>query len=80
MDPNKILQAYVGRTQISRVETFAPWAKGGKVTVKRVGVFCNEYNELAFLCNGTDRHEIRTKNVNRCPLLNLSRRILKTCP
>jgi len=22
---------------------------------------CNGYNELAFLCNGTDRHEIRAK-------------------
>ena len=29
--------------------------------------------ELRF--NGTDRHEIRTKNVNRCPLFNLDRRI-----
>ena len=25
------------------------------------GIFCNESNELAFLCNGTDRHEIRAK-------------------
>jgi len=24
-----------------------------------VGVFCNGYNELAFLCNGTGWHEIR---------------------
>jgi len=32
--------------------------------------FCKEYNEVVFLCNGTDRHEIRAENVNRCPLLN----------
>jgi len=25
---NEILQAYVGRTQISRVKILAPWAKG----------------------------------------------------
>jgi len=39
--------------------------------------FCNWYNELVFLCNGTYRHELREKNVNRCPLLNPNRRILK---
>jgi len=27
---------------------------------------CNGYNELAFLCNETNRHEIRATNVNRC--------------
>jgi len=31
------------------------------MAVKTVGVFCSEYNELAFLRNGTDRHEIREK-------------------
>jgi len=35
----------------------------------------NGYSELAFLCNGTDRHKIRIKNVNRCPLLNFNGRI-----
>jgi len=34
---------------------------GPKMAVKWVGVFCNGYNELAFLCNGTDRHEIPAK-------------------
>jgi len=38
-----------------------------------MGVFCSGYNELAFLCNGTDWHEIREKNVNRCHVLNLNR-------
>jgi len=37
-------------------------------------------NELAFLCNGIDRHEIRAENVNRCALLNFNRRILKIFP
>jgi len=41
------------------------------MAVKRVRVFCNGYNELAFFCSGTDRHEI-VENVNRCPLLNLN--------
>jgi len=54
MNADKILQAYVGRTQISRIKILAPWAKG-QMVVKMVGVFCNGYNELAFLCNGTDR-------------------------
>jgi len=39
--------------------------------------FCSWYNELAFLCNGTYRHEIGTKNVNRSPLLDVNRRIMK---
>jgi len=38
-----------------------PGPKGREMAVNRVGVFCNRYNELAFLCNGTDRHEIREK-------------------
>jgi len=41
-----------------------------------VVVLCKGYNEVAFLCNGTNRHEIR-ENVNRCVLLNLSSGILK---
>ena len=46
------------------------------MAAKMVGVFSG-YSELVFLCNGTDRHEIQAKNVNRCPRLNLNRRILK---
>jgi len=69
-DSNKILQAYT-QTQIPRVKILAPSA------AKR-WVFCNGYNKVAVLYNGTDRHEIREKNVNRCALLNLNRRILKT--
>jgi len=42
--------------------------------------FRNGYSELAFLCNGTDGHEIRAKNVSRCHLLNLNRRIPKIFP
>ena len=38
-----------------------PGPKGHKMAVKSVGVFCNGCNELAFLCTGTDRHEIRAK-------------------
>jgi len=30
MDPDKILQAYVSRTQISRITILAPWAKGAQ--------------------------------------------------
>jgi len=46
----------------------APWAH--KVMAKR-WAFCNGYNEVVFLCNRTDQHEIR------CHLLNLNRRIPK---
>jgi len=63
-DPDKILQTYVGRAQISGVKVVVPWPKGCKMAVKRVEGFFNGYNELAFLCNGTngtDRHEFRTK-------------------
>jgi len=55
--------AYVGRTQISSVKILAPWSKW-----QRKGGFCNGYNELVFLCNGTHRHKIRDKTsigVNR---------------
>jgi len=31
------------------------------MAVEKVRVFCNGYSELACLCNGTDRHEIRGK-------------------
>jgi len=65
MDPDKILQAYVSRTQMSRVKTLAPWAKGVQNGGQKVHVFCNGYNELAFLCNGTDPYEIWAKIVNQ---------------
>ena len=57
-----MLQARVGRSQISRVKIFAPWAKKGlKMAVRRVAAFCNGYSEFTFLCNGTDQHEFRGK-------------------
>jgi len=61
-NPDKILQTYVGRTQISRVTILAPSDKGAQNSGEKVGVFCKVYNELAFLCNGTDRHETRAKS------------------
>jgi len=51
--PDKILQAYVGRTQISCVKILALWAKGRKMAVKWCELCCNGYNELAFVYNGT---------------------------
>jgi len=36
MDPDKILRAYVGETQIARVKILAPWAKGGKMVANKV--------------------------------------------
>jgi len=42
-----------------------PGPKWRKMAAKKVHVFCNGDNELAFLCNGTDQHEIPAKNVNR---------------
>jgi len=46
------------------------------MAAKKVGVFCNWYSELAFLCNGTDQHEIWAKT-SIGVLLNLDGRILK---
>jgi len=43
-------------------------------------VFCDGSKELAFLCNGTDQHEIQAKNVNRCMLLSVNRTVLKIFP
>jgi len=70
-DPDKFHQ--VGRTQISGVKILASWAKGAQNGGEKSASFCNcnGYNELSFLCNRIDRHEIRAKNVNRCALLNL---------
>jgi len=39
MDPDKILQAYVGQTQISRVKILEPWAKWTQDGGENVGVF-----------------------------------------
>jgi len=36
---DKILQAYVGRTQISRVKIWATWAKEAQDGGEKVGVF-----------------------------------------
>jgi len=62
-DPDNILQTYVGRTQsqISVLKFWRPRPKGPKMAVKRWEFFCNWYNELAFLCNGTDWLDIREK-------------------
>ena len=36
---------------------FALWPNGRKRAAKMWEFFSKEYNDLAFLCNGTDRHE-----------------------
>jgi len=41
---------------------------------------CVAFQNVAFLCNGTDRHEIRTKSINQCAVLNLNGTILKIFP
>jgi len=51
-DPDKILLAYVGRTQISRVEILAPWAKGAQNGGEKVGVFVTGTMKLVFLVTG----------------------------
>ena len=48
-----------------------PEPKTSKMPAKEVGVFVTGYNEVVFVCNATDRQEIRGKNVSCCPLLNL---------
>jgi len=78
MDPDKFLQD-VCQSQILRVKMLASWAKWAQNGSEKSGSFCNQYNEFAVLCNGTDQHEI-WGNVNRCPVLNLNRRILKIYP
>jgi len=49
-DLDKILQASVGRTQIPHLKILKPWAKWVQIGGEKVGVFCNGYSELAFLC------------------------------
>ena len=71
----------VGLSQILCIKMLAPSAKWALNGGEKSGSFCNEYNEFAFLCNGTDQHEIwGGGNVNRCAVLNLNRRILKIYP
>ena len=41
------------------------------MAAKKVHVFVTGTVNSHFVCNGTDRHEIREKNVNRCAVLNL---------
>ena len=56
---------------------------GCKMAAKRWMFFYNvyiHYTELAFLCSGTDRHEIWAKNVNGVSSIKLNRRILKIFP
>jgi len=50
------------------------------VVARKNGCFCDGSKELAFLCKGTDQHEIQAKNVNRCMLLSLNRTVLKIFP
>jgi len=61
MAPDKILQAYVCRAQMSCVKILAPGAKGAQNGGEKVVISVTGYNELVFLCNGTPRHEILTK-------------------
>jgi len=76
-DPDKSLQAYVDRTQISRVKFWRPGPKGRQMAAKKVMFLVTGTMKLFFLCNGIDWHEIPANNVNQCPLLNLNKRILK---
>jgi len=57
-DHDKVLLAYVGRTQTLCANILAPGPKGAKWLQKR-WMFCNVYNGLVFLCHVTDRREIR---------------------
>jgi len=77
MDLDKILQAYVGQTEISYVKNFGPWSKG---VSRKVSVFCNRYNEVVFLGNEQISMKFGQKSVNWCALLNLNRRIQKIFP
>ena len=52
-----------------------PGPKGHNIATKNVSVFCNGYNEL--FVTGQIGMKFGEENVNRCPLLNLNRRILK---
>jgi len=51
-DPDKILQVYLGRTQISGVKTLTSWAKGVQNGGEKMGVYCNGYSEVVFFVTG----------------------------
>ena len=66
-DPDQILQACVGRSQISRVKICAPWAKGAQTAGQKGGsFFVTSTMNSHFFVTG----QISMKfggNVNRCP-------------
>jgi len=59
------LQAYVGRTQISRVKILAPWAKWAQNGGEKGGYFVMGTMKLHLFVRGQDRHKIRAKNASR---------------
>ena len=63
-DPDKISNLCRQNSNlISRFKIWAPLAKGTQNGGEKVSVFCKEYNAVAFLCNGTDWHEIPANSV-----------------
>ena len=44
MDPDKILQAYVGWAEIWRINILASWAKGPQNGGEKNECFCNGHN------------------------------------
>jgi len=62
-DLDKILQAYVGRTQISRIKTLATWAKGAQNGSEKMDVFVTGIMNLFFFVHNAtaERHEILAK-------------------
>jgi len=54
--------------------------RGAKWRQKRCVFFVTGTMNSHSFSNGTDQHENRAKSGNRCPLLKLNRRILKTFP
>jgi len=64
MDPDKILQHIVGRTQISCAKILEPWAKGAQNGGEKSGSFfvTGTMNSHFFVTvQSTDRHEIWAK-------------------
>jgi len=66
MDTDKILQAYVGPSEISRVKFWRPVPKGRKMAVKKWVFSSNGSNEVAFVTGQIDikftqkRHLVRS--------------------
>ena len=54
MDTDKILQAYVGLTEISHVKFGCPGPKGRKMAVKKWVFSSNGSNEVAFITGQVD--------------------------